>query len=206
MSLLSSSTPRIIARSLAIRTSSGAASTTTLRFRSTVDAREPENNPKGFYPVYVHHVSKIALQHLQEKRSDWLIGSGLNRGLHISPNGTFIMSFPAKKGFDSGRIWCVFSQDSKLFVFVFHVDATYIYLTYILFMLILFIFRTSYDTAKKQHWLSVYRQKLAVRFLLKDNQMLATQHHDSKITEKKIFSAVDQMISAVNQLEVKRQP
>jgi hypothetical protein len=70
-----------------------------------VNARDEENQLKGFYPVYVHHVSKIALEHLQENRSDWLTEKGLDRGLHINPNGTFIMSFPAKKGFDSGRIW-----------------------------------------------------------------------------------------------------
>jgi hypothetical protein len=42
---------------------------------------------------------------MQEKRSDWLMEKGLDRGLHINPDGTFSMSFPAEKGFDFGRIW-----------------------------------------------------------------------------------------------------
>jgi hypothetical protein len=44
-----------------------------------------------------------------------------------------------------------------------------------------------------------------VRFLLKDNGVSeTTKVHDSRITEKKIFSGVEQMISALNQLESKR--
>jgi hypothetical protein len=56
-------------------------------------------------PVFIHDVSKIALDHLQEKLSDWVTEKGLDDGLHINPNGTFTMNFPARKGFDSGRIW-----------------------------------------------------------------------------------------------------
>ena len=128
---------------------------------------DESNQAKNFFPVYVHHVSKIVLEHLQESRADWLIERGLDRGLYINPNGTFAMHFPARKGFDSGRIW------------------------------------TSYDTAKKQHWLSVYRQKLAVRFLLKDHGkcMNTTKVHDATKSEAKIKAAVDQMILSVNQIE-----
>jgi hypothetical protein len=96
-----SSTPRIV-RSLSTRRNAGAAFA--LRFRSA-SAPDEDNHPKGFHPVYVSHVSKIALEHMQEKRSDWLMEKGLDRGLHINPDGTFSMSFPAKKGFDLGRIW-----------------------------------------------------------------------------------------------------
>jgi len=75
------------------------------RFRSA-NAREvhPQN---AFFPVYVHHVSKIALKHLQSKRSDWLLQQGLENGLRIIPNGTFVLSFPSKKGYDAGKIWYV---------------------------------------------------------------------------------------------------
>lgn len=64
-----------------------------------------ENVPKNFFPVYVHHVSRVALEHLQDKRSGWLHSNGLDDGLHINPNGTFCLSFPSKIGSDSGRIW-----------------------------------------------------------------------------------------------------
>ena len=56
-------------------------------------------------PVYVHHVSKIVLQHLQGSRSRWIVDQGLDRGLHIKSNGTFLLRFPARKGYDSGKIW-----------------------------------------------------------------------------------------------------
>jgi hypothetical protein len=57
--------------------------------------------------VYVHHVSKVVLEHLQDSRADWLMNQGLHRGLRIKNNGTFVLEFPARKGFDSGRIWYV---------------------------------------------------------------------------------------------------
>lgn len=38
-------------------------------------------------------------------QAEWVMEKGLDTGLHINPNGTFSMSFPARKGFDSGRIW-----------------------------------------------------------------------------------------------------
>ena len=63
-------------------------------------------------------------------------------------------------------------------------------------------YRTSYDSSRKQHWLSVYRNKLAVRFLLKDHgQTMKKRLHDSQQTETQIFQALDQMISAVNQMD-----
>jgi hypothetical protein len=75
-----------------------------LRFQSG-DVAAEDGQPKGFFPVYVHHVSKVALQHLQESRSQWLLETGLDRGLHVNSNGTFVINFPARKGFDAGRIW-----------------------------------------------------------------------------------------------------
>lgn len=58
------------------------------------------------YPVYVHHLSKICLQHLQDNRSEWLEQSGLSRGLQLNKDGTFTLHFPrTHKQADSGRIW-----------------------------------------------------------------------------------------------------
>ena len=157
-----------IAKSLSIQSNSLKSSAQ--RYRSVVSTRDDESYPKNFYPVYVHHVSKIALEHLQKRQSNWLIEKGLDRGLHINPNGTFSLNFPARKGFDSGRIW------------------------------------TSYDASRKQHWLSVYRQKLAVKFLLKDHgrNMETTSIHDSTAMERAIHSAVDQMVWSINKAEKTR--
>ncbi len=63
------------------------------------------------------------------------------------------------------------------------------------------ILRTSYDSSRKQHWLSVYRQKLAVQFLLKDHgrSMKTTNAHDSSRNKREIQLAVDRMVHAINQ-------
>jgi len=164
----------------------------TRRFTSQDASNREEANPKNFLPVYVHHVSKIALDHMQRHRSGWLMEQGLDKGLHINPNGTFILSFPARKGFDAGRIW---------YVYIFPIFLV----TQHILMNALLSPRTSYDASRKQHWLSVYRQKLAVRFLLKDNGRAAASSKvvDSQQVENQIFAAVDQMISSVNQTDAK---
>lgn len=57
--------------------------------------------------MYVHHVSKIALEHLQGERSDWVMQQGLDSGLTINPNGTFVLSFPLDVDQEAGKIWYV---------------------------------------------------------------------------------------------------
>lgn len=57
-------------------------------------------------PIYVHHVSKTVLEHLQKDQHEWLVSTGLDRGLRINANGTFVLQFPATRlGVDGGRIW-----------------------------------------------------------------------------------------------------
>ena len=72
---------------------------------SSSTAAEPE--PPMVNAVYVHHVTKIVLQHLQETKADWLVAQGLDRGLRLNSNGTAVLQFPPKMGVDSGRIWYV---------------------------------------------------------------------------------------------------
>jgi hypothetical protein len=58
------------------------------------------------YPVYMHHVSQTVLAHLQQNHSDWIIENGLDRGLHINSNGTFVLQYPPTHyNVDPGRIW-----------------------------------------------------------------------------------------------------
>ena len=151
-------------------------------YRSGVDTAPngssfEEPQAKNFFPVYVHHVSKIVLEHLQESRGDWLISQGLDRGLYINPNGTFSMHFPSQKNNSKSSVPASATATGRIW--------------------------TSYDTTTKQHWLSIYHSTLAVRFLLKDHGkcMSMTKVHDATKSERKIKAAVDQMISSVNQLE-----
>ena len=68
---------------------------------------EAEQSSPLVNSVYVHHLTKVVLQHLQETKADWLVQQGLDRGLRLNSNGTAVLQFPPKRGFESGRIWYV---------------------------------------------------------------------------------------------------
>jgi hypothetical protein len=58
--------------------------------------------------AYVHKISQTVLQHLQNTHHGWIVSQGLDRGLRLNPNGTFVLQFPnTSRGYDSGRIWYV---------------------------------------------------------------------------------------------------
>ena len=88
------SVPKVNARA-AFSTQGGTASAGSLE--------EPSDSP--LRTVYVHHVTKVVLQHLQETKSDWLVQQGLDTGLRLNSNGTAVLRFPPRKGFGSDRIW-----------------------------------------------------------------------------------------------------
>ena len=156
--------------------------TGTVRNVSTSTQRQEQGEQQqNFHPIYVHHVSRIVLEHLQNNQYDWLMKYGLDRNLSLRANGTFVLKFPPPhEGHENGgRIW------------------------------------TSYDSHKKQHWLSIYRNKLAVRFLLKDHERAAialqqrqqlrngnmTVEDYHKMSVQKIQLAVNEMINAVEKME-----
>lgn len=74
---------------------------------------EPQASPSQqseVFSVYTHYVSKIVLQHLQDARAGWLVEQGLDRGLQINSNGTFVLHFPSNcssGSADGGKIWYV---------------------------------------------------------------------------------------------------
>lgn len=90
-----------------------------LRAAPTVQLRNVSNQPSqqkdesSLFPVYVHHVSKIVLQHLQDSRAGWLAEQGLNTGLNIKSNGTFVLKFPSHYGADSGKIWTSYDASTR---------------------------------------------------------------------------------------------
>ena len=195
--------------------------TTHVRFRTTdLDAQDDTYRPRQrpadlIHPVYVHHVSKITLEYLQNHRSDWLVQKGLDRGLRIHPNGTFVLNFPARKGYDSGRIWYVrlfsffpswsFCPQVELSIFIF-ISPLKFFFSRLFSSTFHFQKRTSYDSAKKQHLLSVYRHKLAARYLLRSSRGgndMVTYHNMTEL-KTMIYKAVDQMIASVDQIESQR--
>jgi hypothetical protein len=175
-------------------------------FASRQQQRQQQQQQGQFNPVYVHHVSRVALEHLQSSpQCKFLIEKGLDSRLNIHPNGTFTLTFPpldehrheddadrskssassatANSSSDGGKIW------------------------------------TSYDPPRKQHWLSVYRHKLAVRFLLKDHNTnehqagrsaqlpsSSSEVHSAQYRDgiQQIRSAVDEMIKAVKSVDFEK--
>lgn len=59
------------------------------------------------------------------------------------------------------------------------------------------MFRTSYDAAKKEHWLSVYRQRLVGRFLIKGN----LEGRGVDAVNEEVRTTVDKMIRTVSDME-----
>jgi hypothetical protein len=97
-----------------IKSTTTTATTTDSDISATIDEQPEQQQPPSqqqpsfqFTATYVHRVSKTVLEHLQDSRSDWLQDQGLHRGLRINANGTFVLHFPAKRGYDAGRIWYV---------------------------------------------------------------------------------------------------
>eukprot|EP00977_Amphora_coffeiformis_P003959 scaffold793_cov161-Amphora_coffeaeformis.AAC.11 len=105
-SLVGTGLPRHVSKVFSSRPTSAVASFST-QGGSSSSAVEAEQPPL-VNSIYVHHVTKIVLQHLQETKADWLVRQGLDRGLRLKSNGTAVLQFPPKQGFDSGgRIWYV---------------------------------------------------------------------------------------------------
>eukprot|EP00522_Entomoneis_paludosa_P008562 CAMPEP_0172439480 /NCGR_PEP_ID=MMETSP1065-20121228/457_1 /TAXON_ID=265537 /ORGANISM="Amphiprora paludosa, Strain CCMP125" /LENGTH=198 /DNA_ID=CAMNT_0013188167 /DNA_START=25 /DNA_END=621 /DNA_ORIENTATION=+ len=109
-SVRAASTARYLPRSTPTTASLAARRT----FSTPQNGADQEQQPERFFPVYVHQVSKSVLEHLQNSRSNWIRQEGLERGLHINANGTFVLQFPAtQNGFDSGRIWTSYDTSTK---------------------------------------------------------------------------------------------
>ena len=64
---------------------------------------QKDNNPPEKVE-YVHPLSQLVLEHLQTTRSDWVERNGLDRGLELQSDGTFILKFPSYDE-DRARIW-----------------------------------------------------------------------------------------------------
>lgn len=69
-----------------------------VRGLSSPSAVEPEKTE------YVHPLSQIVLEHLQNDKSDWIIRMGLDRGLTFHRDGTFVIKFPSYNE-DRSKIW-----------------------------------------------------------------------------------------------------
>ena len=124
-----------------------------MRFNSNTTTNDG-NNAVFHRNVYVHPLSQIILEHLQDEQSDWILQKGLERSLNIHRDGSFELHFssPSSSSSDNDekgdRIW------------------------------------TSYDEQEKKHWLSVQRGSLYERFLLQDNLLSAWNDNRKSLPER----------------------
>mmetsp|Transcript_31610 Transcript_31610/g.52169 ORF Transcript_31610/g.52169 Transcript_31610/m.52169 type:complete len:155 (-) Transcript_31610:209-673(-) len=89
-------------------------SPTIQRYLATTSSAQVQTDDAKFSPVYVHHLSKIVLEHLQNNYSGWIVNRRLEKGLKLNPDGTFVLRFPASIGRkDNGRIWTSYDGGKK---------------------------------------------------------------------------------------------
>jgi hypothetical protein len=90
----------------AFRASSAAVQRTSRRFLATTTTTTPQKSE------YVHPLSQLVLEHLQTSRSDWIQRTGLDKGLVLQKDGTFLLKFPSYE-IDQSRIWTWFDNEEK---------------------------------------------------------------------------------------------
>mmetsp|Transcript_21731 Transcript_21731/g.31096 ORF Transcript_21731/g.31096 Transcript_21731/m.31096 type:complete len:189 (-) Transcript_21731:200-766(-) len=113
---------------------------------------------------YIHPLSQIVLEHLQNHHSEWVQNKGLDQGLELKKDGTFILRFPQAANTDDdsvnssrGSIW------------------------------------TMYEAEESKHYLCIRNGNLVGRYMLQDNKKPAW-HTDKRSTPERVQDAVDEMI------------
>ncbi|KAG7347510.1 hypothetical protein IV203_016215 [Nitzschia inconspicua] len=163
--------------------------------------------------AYVHPLSQIILEYLQDCRHEWVIHHGLDQSLTLHRDGSFVLKFGAttskkdgttgeteqttssltKEDTDDGNNKCAQQNDTTTTTTSTTTpkdeeqqDDDKIW--------------TSYDEEEKKHWLTVQKQSVHQRFLLQDN-MLPAWHGNKKSLPERIHLRVDAMIRAVDRLD-----
>jgi len=140
--------------------------------------------------VYVHPLSQIILEYLQDCRHDWIVEQGLE-ALTVHRDGSFELTFTSHNNNnnsgkdDSGDPSAVDSDNIAKTTLP---DKIW----------------TSYDDEEKKHWLTVQKNSLHQRFLLQDN-LLPAWHGNRKSLPERIHLSVDAMIRAIDRLEIQQQ-
>lgn len=139
--------------------------------------------------AYVHPLSQIVLEHLQSRHGTWVTDVGLDTGLQLKEDGTFVLRFPGAGGgvvagedaagdieaegraaeetmTDHGSIWTV------------------------------------YEAAESKHYLCVSKGSLVGQYLLQDNTKSAW-HTEKRSTPERIQDAVDGMVEQIQEIGIK---
>lgn len=131
--------------------------------------------------VYIHPLSQLILEYLQDYKNDWIVQRGMDKSLNIHRDGSFELNFSSSRPDDSTS-----SRNNKNK----NDDGDKIW--------------TSYDEEDKKHWLTVAWGGRRERFLLQDNLMPLWNSNRRSLPERVHFS-VDEMIRVIEQMEVLEQ-
>ncbi|CAB9513941.1 DIS3 mitotic control homolog [Seminavis robusta] len=131
--------------------------------------------------IYVHPLSQLVLECLQNDYSDWLVQKQLHANtLRLHRDGTFEIKFPK----DKHTVTPNKNDESAVRIW------------------------TSFDNDSKQHWLSVSLQhgsKLQGRYMLQDNLSSGwTGNNKRRSLPERIQTAVEEMVEAIDDTERKQ--
>merc|ERR1740130_2072699 len=161
--------------------------TTTATKNSTSSSSSSSSKPSSLFSKeqYVHPLSQIVLEHLQQSQSDFLKQYGLvENSLTFHKDGTFTLAFPSSNtsttpnttdnNFDNNTTDTQQQESNN------NKNKNMIW--------------TWYETAEKKHWLSIERNEVVGRFLMQDNLKSAWS---SDTNYDKIIDATNTMVQKV---------
>ena len=148
--------------------------------------------------VYVHPLSQIILEYLQDCRHEWILDQGL-QSLTLHRDGSFELKFvnnttPTNTNNTTTDENVVLDNESATTSSTTTAAAAAATEDRIW---------TSYDEEEKKHWLTVQKSSLHQRFLLQDN-LLPAWHGNRKSLPERIHLSVDNMIRAIDRLEIQQ--
>ena len=140
-------------------------------------------DPPATRDVYVHPLSQIVLEHLQNTHSSWVERIGLSTGLTFKPDGTFVLRFPRAEDRDSkGKTGETQSASEECGSEENGDNSIW----------------TAYEPEERKHLLCVTRHGLIGRYVLQDNAKPAW-HSDKRSTPERVQDAVDEMIGRLEE-------
>jgi hypothetical protein len=138
--------------------------------------------------VYVHPLSQIILEYLQDCRHEWIVEQGL-QSLTLHRDGSFELKYrPGNRNTSPSNEQAQQNEDHDSTTATTVVDRIW----------------TSYDEEEKKHWLTVQKSSLHQRFLLQDNLLPAWHGNRNKSLPERIHLSVDNMIRAVDRLDIQQ--
>eukprot|EP00536_Pseudo-nitzschia_multiseries_P007166 jgi/Psemu1/255992/estExt_Genewise1Plus.C_1650031 len=144
--------------------------------------------------VYVHPLSQVVLEYLQDYHHSWVVSKGLDRSLVLHRDGSFEAKYPVPSSSNDNHNARKYDAATKgRFADIAATETNNMRIW------------TSYDEQEKKHWLTVRKGLFRQRFLLQDNLLSAWQGNRGTSIPERIHVAVDEMIRAVDRMEQQQQ-